>query len=102
MATDPGEVVGAGIGTAIPVNTTLTSVEGEFTYHTYYNELFLLSVFISESLFKEGGTQFIEGEGGARYSDEITCRVEDGDLIIDGLNAEKYSLNDNGELIYTY
>jgi hypothetical protein len=62
----------------------------------------LLEVFISDSVFTEGNLQFIEGEGGCRYPDSVTCNVENGELIVDGLNADKYSLNSDGDLIYTY
>ena len=89
-------------GTILSVITELTTVGSTFDYKTYYDELKLLEVFISESVFTEGGVSFIEGEGGARYNDTITCRVENGNLIIDGHKALQYSLNSNGDLIYTY
>jgi len=92
-------------GTPLTVNTELTSVSTAFTYETYYVESGLedlLYVFIADSVFTEGGIGFIEGEGGARYTSNITCRNENGELVIDGENASQYSLNSNGDLIYTY
>jgi len=89
-------------GTLIQVNTELTNIGSLFDYETYYADLQILSVFISDSIFTEGGIGFIEGEGGARYTSNITCRNENGELVIDGENASQYSLNSNGDLIYTY
>jgi len=94
-------------GTPLTVNTELTSVSTAFTYETYYVESGLedlLYVFISDSVFTESGVDFIEGEGGCRYNEHITCRVENGELIMDGDNTSQYSLESGGSgaLNYTY
>lgn len=63
------------------------------------------NIFKAEILDKEktvNKTSGIEGELLlSHYSDESTARINDeGDLIINGEDADKYHLDNNGNLIY--
>lgn len=63
------------------------------------------NIFKAEILDKEkivNKTSGIEGELLlSHYSDESTARInDDGDLIINGEDADKYHLDNNGNLIY--
>lgn len=65
----------------------------------------VLSTFISESVQVVNTIPFIEGELGIsmnNYPNEIDFEIDqDGNLIVIAEDAEKYSIDENGDLIYT-
>lgn len=92
--------------------STLTDIEVRHSgttikIRTFYRELeqpFIIYGFISEEDFKLNYIPFSQGELGARmiYDPErIDCEVNsEGEFIVIGENADFYSINSFGELIY--
>jgi len=94
----------------IPALTSVSTIGGTVKIKTQYikDELpnFILA-FISETVSSQDGVGYIEGELMAQmknYPTEIDCYVDsNGDFIIvtNSGDADSYSLNSNGELIWT-
>lgn len=64
-----------------------------------------LSAFISDIVQVVDGTSIIEGELGIQMNENYPFGIDyvidsNGDLIVNSLDADHYSVNSNGELIY--
>jgi len=93
------------ITTVTTLNVVGSSIEIETAYidETLLNEI--LSIFIADSATTIDSIVFLQGEAGVTLAPGATTIVyidSDGDLIISGPDAANYSLNEDGELIYTY
>ena len=93
----------------IPTLTTVTSIGSDITISTWYDQYPFISV-RKVSIFQvttvENGTSLNAGEIGIEIKpDRLTDNIyldSQGSLNINAADAAKYSINANGELIYTY
>jgi hypothetical protein len=93
----------------IPTTVRRTFTDGELKLTTEYDPMIpVLSAFISPVDQEVDGVLFRMGDLGISiedrfYPDDIDVSLSDsGELIISGNLAASFSLNANGELIYTY
>lgn len=85
--------------------TTITREGAGIDIFTFYSgSTRSISAFISESVTSIQGINFIEGELGFVITNwpNITFKLNDkGELIVVGDEAEKFSITETGDLIYT-
>jgi hypothetical protein len=89
--------------------TLVTIIGANISIQSYYDQGIvnnnILEGFISDSIKTVEGMNFIEGELGIRmqnYPSKIDVTLDDnGNLVIVGDDADKYSLDASGNLIYT-
>jgi hypothetical protein len=89
----------------ISTKTNVSFSGNQIFIHTFYSEPDEQYIAFFVPLVNQTiqGINFIGGDLGYTYENvnDIFEINNDGDLIVSGLNADKYSINDNGELIYT-
>lgn len=86
--------------TRTQVNTTSDTVD-IFIYYVGQAEK-LISFFISDTQKNVDGISFKQGDLGYTYQNTSDLFLKDGvgNLIVSSTESEKYSINDNGQLIY--
>lgn len=92
----------------IPTATILTVLNTAISIFTFYNTglPYILSAFIAQVVSSLNGVGYIEGQliiTATNYPQDIDFWVDSsGNLIILGDDANQYSLDGNGNIIYTY
>ena len=89
----------------IKVRTSLRNDYPNFEQKTQYDDELhkVLKVLVPTYPEQVDNIDFIEGEGCVVYNEERPTILEiiNGELCIIGEDADKYSLNTNGELLFT-
>ena len=88
------------ISTRTQVNTTDNEID-IFIYYVGQSEK-QISFFISDSLKNVDGVSFSQGDLGYTYQNTSDLFVKDGtgNLLVTSTESEKYSIDENGQLIY--
>jgi len=87
--------------TKTQVNTTNTEID-IFIYYVGQVEK-QISFFISDTQKNVEGVSFKQGDLGYTYQNTSDLFIKDnaGNLLVNSTESEKYSIDDNGQLIYT-
>lgn len=89
----------------ISTKTNVSIVGNKITIHTYYSEPTetFLQFFVANIDSNIQGVNFVAGELGYTYEniDDIFELNDNGELVVSGAYADRYSIDVNGDLIYT-
>lgn len=89
----------------INTRTNINVVGNDISIHTYYveEEDFILEFFVPLEDTTVESVNFLAGDLGYTQvnNNDIFEINEDGELIVSSPNADKYSIDENGDLIYT-
>lgn len=89
-------------GYVLDVDSLFSNDGVTYTYITFFNDG-ILDILLAGEPINYNGLVLLEGELGVTDSDTTTGNINtNGEFIVGGDDSESYSIDENGNLIYTY